>query len=673
MQTATEDTVLGDFADATITAQGVTSTFFRRDGGFYVRTDGADGALAEFRVTHTFGVTPLQQYLIEFPRGRYQALSLCWDTRPASAGGQRWFHLYPHETIDHRDPLHWTGPQQNWNYMCAECHSTALARSYSATEDSFATTWSEIDVSCEACHGPGSRHVEWARRVRAGQPDSDPSRGLVAGLKDPGVGDWSFDGTRPTAHRTAPRASDAEVETCARCHSRRGWVWEEYRAGQPIADTHRVALLDAGLYHADGQILDEVYEYGSFLQSRMHAEGVTCTDCHDPHTARPTREGNALCSRCHLPATFDTPEHHHHTAGAAGSRCIDCHMAVRSYMVVDPRRDHSFRVPRPDLSVELGTPNACTDCHGDRGAAWATEAVARWFPHGRKGAFHFGEALQAARSGRPEAPELLLRVFDDAGWSAIVRATVLEELASHPAPNMLAVLGRAAGDSSPLVRRTAAEIVGELDPATRVRIGAPLLDDPSRTVRLAAGASLAGAPADRLASDRARALERAVAEYRESLRFDEFRAEAQFNLGNLERQLGRATEAEAAYRRAVALDATFVPAYVNLADLLGSIGRDADGAGVLRQALVRIPRAPGLHHALGLALIRDHQLLGALEHLRLATELSPDDARYAYVYGVALHDAGDVAGAVRALSAAQEKHPFDRDILDALRGYQPGR
>jgi len=673
MQPVTEETVLGDFDDATVTAQGVTSTFFRRDGDFYVRTDGPDGSLAAFRVAYTFGVTPLQQYLIEFPRGRYQALSLCWDARTAAAGGQRWFHLYPHETIDHRDPLHWTGPQQNWNYMCAECHSTALARNYSPAEDRFDTTGSEIDVSCEACHGPGSRHVDWARHVRAGEPDSDPSRGLSARLGDPGEGVWAFDGARPTAHRTAPRASDAELETCARCHSRRGWIWEEYRPGRPLADTHRVALLDAGLYHADGQILDEVYEYGSFLQSRMHVEGVTCTDCHDPHSGRPTLNGNALCGRCHLPATFDTPEHHHHAADAVGSRCIDCHMAVRSYMVVDPRRDHSFRVPRPDLSVELGTPNACTDCHGDRDAAWAAASVARWFPQGRTGTFHYGEALHAARIGSPEAPELLLRVFDDPVQPAIVRATALEEMRSHAVPSMLAVLGRAARDASALVRRTAAEIAGELDPATRARIGAPLLDDPSRTVRLAAGASLAGAPADRLAADRLPALERAIAEYRESLGFDAFRAEAQFNLGNLERQLGRAPEAEAAYRRAVTLDATFVPAYVNLADLLGSIGRDADGARVLREALVGVPRAPDLQHALGLALARDHQLLGALEHLRAAAELSPEDARYAFVYGVALHDAGDVEGAVRVLSAARDKHPFDRDILEALRSYQSGR
>jgi len=669
MQPASAETVLGDFEEATVNAHGVTSRFFRRNGEFFVRTDGPDGALAEFRVAYTFGVEPLQQYLIELPGGRTQALSLCWDTRPASAGGQRWFHLYPHETIDHRDPLHWTGPQYNWNFMCAECHSTALRRNYSPEADRFDTTWSEIDVACEACHGPGSIHVAGARRTRASAPAEDPDRGWIVGLGDTSGGAWVFDGTRPTAHRTVSPSSDAVVETCARCHARRGWLWEEYRHG-PLADSHRVALLDAGLYHADGQILDEVYEYGSFLQSRMYREGVTCSDCHDPHSGRLVLNGNALCGRCHVPSAFDTPEHHHHDEGEAGSRCVDCHMVTRDYMVVDPRHDHSFRVPRPDLSVKIGTPNACTDCHGDRSVEWAARTTARWFPRGRTGSFHYGEALHAARAGQPGALDLLLRVFDDAAWPSIVRATALAEMRRNPVPGALAVFERAAQDESALVRRAAAEIAAGLDPKARVGVGAALLDDPARTVRLAAAAALAGTPADRLTTDRTEALRRAVAEYRESLDFEAPRAESRLNLGNLERQLGRPAEAEAAYRRAIRLDPSFVPAYVNLADLLGSVGRDADGARLLREALVRIPRSADLHHALGLALARDRQLLGAMEHLRAAAELRPENPRYAYVYGVALHDAGDAEGAVRILTAAQEKHPADRDIREALLSYR---
>ena len=366
MQPAAAGAVLGDFDDTTFTYGAVTSTLFRRDGSYFVRTDGPDGALHEYRVAYTCGVFPLQQYLVEFPRGRYQVLGIAWDTRPAGEGGQRWFHLYPDERVDHRDVLHWTGPHQNWNFMCAECHSTNLRKNYRAAEDRFETAWSEIDVSCEACHGPASRHVEWARKAAKGRRTGDPTLGLVVTLKDASGGAWAFEPKTPVARRTRPLASRVEVETCGRCHARRAQLWPEYRHGQPLEDTHRVALIEEGPYHADGQILDEVYEYGSFVQTRMYREGVTCSDCHEPHSLRLRFEGSTLCARCHLSSKYDAREHHFHKPGSEGARCVSCHMPERMYMVVDGRRDHSFRVPRPDLSAALGTPNACNDCHKDR-------------------------------------------------------------------------------------------------------------------------------------------------------------------------------------------------------------------------------------------------------------------------------------------------------------------
>ncbi|HKQ98304.1 MAG TPA: multiheme c-type cytochrome, partial [Candidatus Polarisedimenticolia bacterium] len=365
MQKAADGTVLGDFHARRVTAQSVVSTFDRtkvdaKDGGFRVTTDGPDGRLATFKVAYTFGVQPLQQYLVEFPGGRYQALGLAWDSRPAKAGGQRWFHLYPRDKIDHRSPLHWSAPDQNWNYMCAECHSTDLRRGYDATANTYATTWKEINVACEACHGPGSRHVAWAGTLEG----DDPGLAVRFTKRDPAA--WGFDGVHPTVTRAAAApAFDAALETCARCHARRGWVWEEVRPGAPIADSHRVALLDASLYYDDGQIRDEVYEYGSFLQSRMHHAGVTCADCHEPHSGKVRAAGNLLCAQCHLPSHFDAPAHHHHKEGSAGAQCVACHMPQRNYMVVDPRRDHSLRVPRPDLDATTGAPDACTACHAN--------------------------------------------------------------------------------------------------------------------------------------------------------------------------------------------------------------------------------------------------------------------------------------------------------------------
>ena len=392
MQEATPETVLGDFSGVEHEYFGVTSTFFRRGDEFFVRTDGPDGGLVEHRIAYAFGVEPLQQYLIEFPDGRLQALSICWDTRPEAAGGGRWFHLYPDEAVTYEHPLHWTGPQQNWNFMCAECHSTGLEKNYDIADNSYSTTWSEIDVSCEACHGPGSRHVAWARSTAADKPIGDEpvhqeDLELAVTLKDLDGGSWGVDPATLTPSRSVPRSSWTQLETCGRCHSRRVVIDPDYTHGRPLVDTHQPALLEGRLYHADGQILDEVYVYGSFLQSKMHREGVTCGDCHDPHSAELILgDADLTCARCHAPARFDTPEHHFHPVGSPGASCVECHMPSRNYMVVDPRRDHSFRIPRPGLSSEVGAPDACSsDQKRRRGPPKNAKAPGGKKPHGKQG------------------------------------------------------------------------------------------------------------------------------------------------------------------------------------------------------------------------------------------------------------------------------------------------
>ncbi len=295
MQNVDEASVLGDFDGAQFTHFGVTSRFFRRDGRFFVNTDGPDGVLRDYEIAYVFGFYPLQQYLIAFPGGRLQALSVCWDSRPASEGGQRWFHLHPDEPIPHGDVLHWTGPNQNWNFMCADCHSTNLQKNYIASEDRYDTRWDEIDVSCEACHGPGSAHLAWANALAEADGDArraqelrEAGNGLTVDLRNNGV--WRFEEDARIARRTPAHGTDAQLDTCGRCHSRRSVLHPEPVRGQSLLDDYRPALLDAGLYHADGQILDEVYVWGSFLQSRMHAAGVICSDCHDAHALQlPTR------------------------------------------------------------------------------------------------------------------------------------------------------------------------------------------------------------------------------------------------------------------------------------------------------------------------------------------------------------------------------------------------
>ncbi len=666
MEPATDETVVGNFDESVFFYNDIKTTFFRSDGKFMVRTDGPDGQLHDFEIAYTFGIDPLQQYLIEFPDGRLQALNVCWDTRAADDGGQRWFHLYPGEAIDHADILHWTGALQNWNYMCSECHSTNVRKNYTVADDRYDTTWSEIDVSCEACHGPGSQHVGWARRIVRGEKPGVLDKGLTVLLADRDGGSWVFDPGAASAHREPPRDSRNQIETCARCHSRRTQLTDEYRHGRPLADTHRVSLLDAPLYHADGQILDEVYVYGSFLQSAMYHNGVTCTDCHDPHTARLRLTGNTTCVPCHQGSRFDTPEHHFHSTGSIGASCVACHMPVRNYMVVDPRYDHSFRIPRPDLTLTIGTPNACTDCHADRSAEWAAASVSEWYGDARMEQPHYAEALHAGRNWQPGAGPKLISTIEDPTIPGIVRATALSLVRNYPNPNVIEAVQDSLQDDDPLVRREAAETLMLFEPEVRTRLGAPALSDAVRTVRIAAARFLADVPRARLDVDQRASLERGLEEYATVQRFNEDRAAGRLNLGWFHTQKGQLDKAERVYRSAIQIEPMFSPATINLADLFRVQGRDEEGEALLRDALERVPDDADLQHALGLTLVRQKRHEEALERLERATALAPGQPRYAYVYAVAQHSVGRTTEALETLKRAHERHPGHADLVLAL-------
>jgi tetratricopeptide (TPR) repeat protein len=664
MQEATEASVLGDFDDATFTYNGVTSTFFERDGAHFARTDGPDGQLKEYEIAYAFGVEPLQQYLIEFPDGRLQVLGISWDTRPAADGGQRWFHQYPDEPIDHEDPLHWTGPHQNWNFMCAECHSTRVRKGYDAERDRFETTWFEIDVSCEACHGPGSIHVAWGEaqerrhRTFAG---SVSDTGLAVGLKDTDGGAWLMNTETAIAERMPPRTSNVELETCARCHSRRALISEDYVHGKPLLDTHRLAFLTEDLYHADGQILGEVYVYGSFLQSKMHAAGVTCRDCHDPHSLKLLGSGDSTCARCHLPEKFFTPEHHLHAPDSTGASCIACHMPKQDYMVVDPRGDHSFRVPRPDLSIKLGSPNACAGCHADKTNEWAAGKLAQRY--GEKTEAHYGETLLAGRGARPGADARRAALIEDETQPVIARATALTQLRTAESGP---VIHKSLEEGDPLIRLAALRAMEMFEPASRPRSVISLLDDPIRSVRTEAAKLLAPTRGQSLTADQRERLDTVLDEYRQIQTLNADRAESHLNLGLLHLDLGQADRAEAEYRQAIATESSFLPAYVNLADLYRTQGDDVEGESVLRDALSIAPDNAEVHHALGLALVRQERPKEALEFLYRACELRPEEARYVYVYGVGLHSTGQTDQALTVLDTGHDRHPGDRDLLVAL-------
>jgi predicted CXXCH cytochrome family protein len=667
MQPATEATVLGDFTGAQLEHFGVTTTFYRAGDRFMVRTDGPDGKQHEYRIAYTFGVQPLQQYLIEFPNGRYQALGIAWDGRPADQGGHRWYHLYPDQKLTPGEPLHWTGRDQTWNYMCADCHSTNVAKNFDLAANAYATTFSDMNVGCEACHGPGSRHIAWARSKQAGSPlPAEVKDGLVAWLDATDRGTWAMNEQTGIAKRTEAPRSAAVLDACGACHTRRKVIAEGATAATPLLDRSMPALLEPGLYHADGQIDGEVFEVGSFVQSRMFAAGVTCTNCHDPHAGGLRASGNGLCAQCHMPQKFDVAEHHHHVPGSAGAQCAACHMPAKTYMGVDMRRDHSFRVPRPDLTETIGVPNTCNACHVDRTPAWAAGTVAGWYPHGRQTTPHYGTALHAGRVGAADAEAQLDALILDRGAPAMARASALPLLARNATPASETAIKAAIADPDALVRMAVPRALPANLSAAVVRSVAPLLSDPVRAVRIETARALAGSDPQAMTRDQRTALAKAIQELVAAEMIDADRPEAHLNLGLLDLRQGRPAAAEAQYETALRLDPAFVPAMVNMADLDRARGMDQLGADLLRKAMAIEPSNAAVRHSLGLLLVRQRKYNEALEQLRRASELAPDNTRYAYVYAVALNSTGAPAEAVALLERVHRQHPTDRDVLLAL-------
>jgi tetratricopeptide (TPR) repeat protein len=693
MAFATPESVKAPFAGESIREGGGTVSFGRQGRAFVVARDraargriGPEATRDEeaLRVSATFGVEPLQQYLLDAVEGRVQVLPWAWDTRPKAEGGQRWLNLYPEATLDPTDPLHFSRPAQNWNHVCADCHVTAYRKRFAAERNQFESRWEELGVGCESCHGPGQEHVRWAAAregeaptpTDAGAPDSSPpsraSMGLAAQLDERVGVTWSIDPATGNGVRSVPRTTSRELDVCAPCHARRSAITEAYVAGEPFLDHYRPVLLDAGLYYADGQQRDEVFSWGSFLQSRMHAKGVTCSDCHEPHSGELRAEGNALCAQCHAPTKYATPKHHHHAVDSPGSACVACHMPTTTYMQVDPRHDHSLRVPRPDQARALGLPDACSRCHGENRAAWADRVVRGWLGRPAQGLAGGGaEAIQASETGALDAAPRLRRLATDASQPPIVRATALARLDASQSARSAELLAVAARDADPLVRLGALEGLASAPEPVRVRAAAGLLEDPRRAVRFEAVRVLA--PVTRSLSAPAKAaFERAAAEYVAALQRDADRAEARTQLGLFLAERGDVEGARRELTAAIALEPAFEAAHADLADLERAVGRDDEAIRILDAGLARLPESAALHHARGLARVRLGRTEAALEDLARAVALDPGSARFAYVQAVALHSSGQVERAIGLLERVAEAQPGDVAVREALVSFLEG-
>lgn len=649
MKLATTENVIGNFSAPPLKHHQQETAFSKVDEQYRISTDQDTPAAAELTLQYTFGVFPLQQYLTALPNGHWQSLPFAWDARPAAQGGQRWFHLYADERITPNDVLHWRSPSHNANHMCIECHTTDFKKNFQADNNAFQSTWVETGVGCESCHGPSSNHLAWAKNPTAALVTN---KGWDIALTSGAPGLWKPQTPTEKPSRTE-KADASQVDRCAQCHSRRSRI-DTRNDKEKFLDAFMPALLDENLYFPDGQIQDEVYEYGSFLQSKMAMQGVTCSNCHNPHSGKVKIEGNGLCLQCHN-AEHDKPKHTLHESGTPGSFCVDCHMPTRTYMTVDARRDHSFRIPRPDLSATLNTPNACTNCHADKTNTWATDAIDKNAGSAWKTP-HYGSVLAQARLAKPSVYDALVQLIQDDTQAPIVRATGIGLLVNFPTRDVLPLIKNALRDNNDLLRLGALRATEALSPEQQA-ILLPLLDDAVLAIRIEAARQLAGNP---IAQNHA-SFTKARQAYIDSQEIDADRAAALTNLAGLAIREQRLQEAETLLKTAIEREPYYIPASINLADLYRMLQQESAAGSILKTAMQRVPENADLMMSYALWLVRSGNTNEAVQQLKLATQHSQDPHIF-YLYAIALNQVGKTGEAFSVLDKAAALPTYNRNV-----------
>nr|WP_274629022.1 multiheme c-type cytochrome [Mesorhizobium shangrilense] len=641
MAVADETTVRANFDDTRFEHDGILTTFFVRDGQYLVRTEGSDGKQAEFQVKYTFAYEPLQQYLVDIGGGRLQALDIAWD-----ANKREWFWLGSGKPAKPGTTSHWTGPFYRWNRTCIDCHSTDPQANFQPGTGEYKSTYVATSIGCQSCHGGGRKHMEWAE---AAVPPPTTDFGL------------------------AP----VDQNVCLGCHSRRIKLVDGYGPGKTFLDHFSPDLLRPDLYFPDGQILDEVFEYGSFQQSKMARAGVGCLECHQQHEATLKAAGNAICTQCHTETksdrftsfdpsgSFDTREHTHHAVGSAGGLCANCHMPERIYMKVDPRRDHSFVVPRPDLSIAYGTPNPCTTCHAAETNEWAAAAMDEWYGTAWRERPTIAHAFAGAAKDDPAAVEALRALLADREQAGIVKGSAVAEIGRLGGEAALADVKAASEDPDPLVRLGAAQAAGNLPPELRIDAVGRLLADETRAVRVAAATALGSAPTADLLGDQRRSFDAALEDLRAYVQSNADMAEAHNTYGLFLIGQRRVDEAEAALRRAISLDGSLAGAHANLAELYRATAQNEKSERTYAAAIAILPEDPLLRYGHALALVRANDRSGAIEELEASVRLAPANAQYRTTLALALDSVGRSEDAFETLDQAVASGVADSDLLGA--------
>jgi len=656
LKTPDETSVLGDFNESVFVHKGEKSRFFfRKDGKYFVEISSESLPGQIYEVKYTVGVEPLQQYLVELDGGKLQALDVSWDTKR-----KQWFHLYPDQSLKAGDGLHWTGPYKNWNARCAVCHQTNFRKNYDPQNKTYDSQWSETTITCQACHGPAEAHLKWAER-----PEGFDS------------GQWLDIGPIGFGQKFSASDPQREIETCAQCHSRRSNLGANSPAPMTkFPDHHRLALLRDGLYHPDGQINDEVYVYGSFLQSKMYARGVRCSDCHDPHSGGLKAQGNAVCTQCHNPSgndkfptlkktDYDDPSHHRHETGSPGAQCVNCHMPDKTYMQVDPRRDHSFRIPRPDLSAKLQTPNACTSCHQDKQADWAVQELRDWLGALEQRPEHFGEVIHAGRSRPNEVNrDKLIKLALDETRPAIVRATAVSTLRSVQSPEAINQVAPLIKDDSHLVRSAALGVLNSAPASVRAKLAFAALTDPVRVVRLAAARIFVNIPPQQIAPQDRSTVASAMVEYQQSLLANADFPEVQMQLAGLAMTMRQFPAAQQALKTAVGMDPQMLQAWQTLARIQAALGQEANVIATLESALENNPDSGPIEFQLGVSYAQSGNHAKAVEALERSIQFASDPPAALELLAHSYLRVGEIDKAV--FRAKQLKKEFPNHVLSSL-------
>jgi len=635
MAIADESSVLADFDNKQVEHYGQKAYFFIKDGRYQVSISYDDNT-DTYPIKYTFGHFPLQQYLVETEQGKLQVLPFAWDARTKADGGQRWYHNYSHEEIRPQDRLHWRQPLQNWNGMCADCHSDGLVRDYNAEKNSFDSQFDNINVGCLSCHGDMSEHAQ-----------TDKKRNVLNDVLSAkhSTGLWLRSIGEKTAHWQGEPRNNAFMDGCFACHALRAPLTDGLEANKAFLDQFTPQLPAAPNYHADGQIKEEVYVYGSFLQSKMFAKGVNCLDCHDKHTMKLKVEGNGLCLQCHGAEVFNVKEHHQHEDNSTGAQCVNCHMPENRYMGVDDRRDHSFKIPRPDLSLTYNTPNACTKCHDDKNDQWANENLTKW--HGTpKDILKSKQFLMALNSGQAINLEDHISIIADTNLDVISRASALQMLNFTTQTITIELLKPYLTHQENLIRLSAANAALLLTPEIRVLHLSLLLTDKLKAVRVAAARGLV---TSKISSANQQVFDKAFRELTQANKVNSWRGEGAANQGVLAMEMNKFTDAENFFKKVIKIEPYFEAGYINLADIYRVQQRPFQVASVLKKGIKNNPKSASLYYSYGLHFVRQKKLEKGLPLFEKSMKLSPDNSQYAYTYVLALDGMGKSQQALNKL------------------------